>query len=82
MITTFVLSIIWDIVNPILNRVPEISIDYAGVSSSSVYQWIRAGLYFFPMNTVVAICTLTMALWILRVVIAFLHSLWNALPIV
>ena len=82
MIVTAVINVIWGVVNPILNRVPEISIDYAGVSSSSIYQWLRAALYFFPMNTVVTICALTLALWVLRMVIAFLHSLWASLPIV
>ena len=82
MIVTAVITVIWNLVQPILNRVPEISIDYAGVSSSSIYQWLRAALYFFPMNTVLAICGLTLALWVLSVVIAFLHSLWASLPIV
>ena len=62
MIVTAVITAIWNLVQPILNRVPEISIDYAGVSSSSIYQWLRAALYFFPMNTVLAICGLTLAL--------------------
>ena len=79
---TFIIRVIWNVVNPILNRVPEISIDYAGISSSQIYQWLRAGLYFIPMNTVIAILTLTLALWILRMAIAFLHSLWSSLPIV
>ena len=82
MIVTAVITAIWNLVQPILNRVPEISIDYAGVSSSPIYQWLRAALYFVPMNTVFAICGLTLALWVLRVVIAFLHSLWGSLPIV
>ena len=82
MIVTAVITALWNIASPILNRVPEISIDYAGVSSSSIYQWLRAALYFVPMNTVLTICTLTLALWVLRVVIAFLHSLWASLPIV
>ena len=82
MIVTAVITAIWNLVQPILNRVPEISIDYAGVTSSSIYQWLRAALYFVPMHTVVTICALTLALWVLRVVIAFLHSLWASLPIV
>ena len=82
MIVTLVLKVLWGVAHPILDKVPTISIDYAGVSSSSIYQWLRAALYFFPMNTVVTICALTLALWVLRVVIAFLHSLWASLPIV
>ena len=82
MIVTFALKMLWGLIFPILNRVPEISIDYAGVASSSIYQWLRAALYFLPMNTVVTICTLTLALWVRRVVIAFLHSFWSSLPLV
>ena len=82
MIFTVAIRAIWAVVNPILNPIPEISIDYAGISSSSIYQWLRAGLYFIPMNTVVTILTLTLALWVLRMAIAFLHSLWSSLPIV
>ena len=82
MIITFAIRMIWSLVSPILSRVPEIGIDYAGVTSSSIYQWLRAALYFVPMHTVVTICALTLALWVLRVVIAFLHSLWSSLPIV
>ena len=82
MIVTFAIRLLWGLVSPILSRVPEISIDYAGVTSSSIYQWLRAALYFFPMNTVVTIFALTLALWVLRVVVAFLHSFWASLPLV
>lgn len=82
MITTAVVNVIWGIVQPILNRVPDISINYEGIANSTVYQWIRAGLYFFPMDTVKTILTIIIALWVLRVVIALLKSLWSALPIV
>lgn len=82
MILSAAVRVIWSVVEPVLNRVPEISIDYAGISSSSIYQWIRAGLYFIPTNTVATILALTLALWALRVVIALFHSLWASLPIV
>ena len=36
MIFTVAIRAIWAVVNPILNRIPEISIDYAGISSSSM----------------------------------------------
>ena len=81
MIFTAILRVLWGVASPIWNRVPAISIDYAGVSSSSIFQWLRAALYFFPMNTVVTICALSLALWVLRMGIAFLHSLWASLPI-
>ncbi|MFR5902291.1 MAG: hypothetical protein ACLUIO_22860 [Neglectibacter timonensis] len=74
MIVNAAITAIWNLVHPILDRVPEIGIDYAGISSSSIYQWLRAALYFLPMNTVLAICGLTL-LWCCAWS-RFLHSLW------
>ena len=82
MITTAVLTVLWGIIKPLIVRIPDLQINYAGLSSMSVYQYLRAGLYFFPMGTVVAILEIILALWVLRVVVAILHSLWDALPIV
>ena len=82
MITTAILTVVWGIVKPLLVRIPDLQINYAGLSSMSVYQYLRAGLYFVPMGTVVAIFEIIIGLWVLRIVIAILHSLWAALPIV
>lgn len=82
MILSAIVRVIWSVVDPILNRIPEISIDYGGISSSAIYQWLRAGLYFIPTHTVATILSLTLALWILRIAISLLHSLWDSLPIV
>ena len=81
MITAGILQLLWQIAEPILNRVPTIAINYDGISNSSVFQFIQAGLYMLPMDVVIRILTLTLYLWVFRVVIAFLHSLWASLPI-
>ena len=82
MIFNPVLRLLWAIVSPILAKIPPVNINYDGVVTSSVYQYIRAALYFFPMQTVVNILSIVLALWVLRVIIALLHSLWASLPIV
>lgn len=82
MITTAVLEIIWAIIEGPLNSVPDIKINYEDLSNSTVYQYIQAALYLLPMDTVTAIFTITAALWVLRVFIAFFRALWAALPIV
>ena len=82
MIFNPVLRLLWAIVSPILAKIPSVNINYDGVVTSSVYQYIRAALYFFPMQTVVNILSIVLALWVLRVVIALLHSLWASLPII
>lgn len=82
MIVTAGLEIIWAIVQPLLSRIPDVAINYDSIASSSVFTYLRAGLYFLPMQTVLQIFTCIIALWVLRIVIAILHSLWAALPIV
>lgn len=82
MLTTPIVNLIWSIISPILAKVPDLSIDYEGISNSTVYQFIRAALYMVPMDTVLSILKITVALWVLRVVISFFRSLWAALPVV
>lgn len=82
MIVTAAISAIWAIVEPLVNRMPDIAINYDSIASSSVFTYIRAGLYFLPMGTVLKIFGVIVALWVLRIIIAVLHTLWASLPIV
>lgn len=82
MITTAILNVIWAIIQPPLEKVPDLAINYDGLANSTVYQYFRAALYLFPMDTVTSILTITAALWGLRMFIAFFRSLWASLPIV
>ena len=82
MILTAIIKVFWTVVSPILAKIPSVQINYDGIASSGVYQYLRAGLYFFPMDTVLTIGGIVLSLWILRIVIAVLHSLWASLPIV
>nr|WP_325298818.1 hypothetical protein [uncultured Dysosmobacter sp.] len=82
MIVTAAISAIWAIVEPLVNRMPDIAINYDSIASSSVFTYIKAGLYFLPMHTVWNIFSLIVALWVLRIIIAVLHTLWASLPIV
>ena len=82
MIMTAIIKVFWTVVSPILARIPAVQINYDGIASSGIYQYLRAGLYFFPMRTVLAIGGVVLSLWVLRIIIAVLHSLWASLPIV
>lgn len=82
MITNSVLKLIWAIIEGPLNSVPDLNINYEGLADSTVYQYIQSALYLLPMDTVTTIFTITAALWVLRMFIAFFRALWAALPIV
>ena len=80
MITNAIIDFLWGFAAPILNQVPAIELNTVGVWDTGL-QWIQAALYFFPLSDVVAIFAIVLKLWMLRVAVAFLHSLWSALPI-
>lgn len=82
MISNAILQAVWGVAYPLVMRIPSVQINYDGIANSTVYQFLQAGMYFLPIGTVTAILTIVVALWVLRIVIAVLHSLWAALPIV
>lgn len=81
MISTGIINLLWNFAGPIVERIPTVAINYDGIANSSVYQFLSAAAYMLPMPTVIHILQLVVALWLVRVVIAFLHSIWAALPI-
>lgn len=80
MVTTAIIAVFWAIVSPILNLLPDIT--FSAVSISVAVDYLRAVCYFFPMQTITIVLGLVLALWIFRIVIAFLKSIWQALPFV
>ena len=82
MIADALIRAVWGIAYPLVMKIPDVQINYDGLANSTVFQFLQAGMYMLPIGTVTAILTIVVALWVLRIVIAILHSLWAALPIV
>lgn len=82
MIVGSIISFLWTFAGPLVNRIPDVAINYDGIANSTVYQFLKAACYMLPMDTVHRILSIVLLLWVVRVVIAFLHSVWQALPIV
>lgn len=66
---------------PCIAALPAINIDANEVISSSFYSYIRAGMYFLPVGTVIAILSIQVALWSFRIIIAVVQSIWKLLPL-
>ena len=64
-----------------LAALPAIEIDKDAVVSSSAWAWIIAACYFIPMNTVSAIGAIILALWMFRVTVALVRTVWEMLPV-
>lgn len=70
-LSAFVLVLI---IIPLIAALPTVSIDVPGVVNGSVYSYIRAGAYFLPMSTVGVILTISLSLFILRMIIAIIKA--------
>ena len=65
---------------PCIAALPTIVIDTDAVISGHFFSYIRAGMYFLPVGTVVTIFGIQLALWVFRVVVAVIRAIWDLLP--
>lgn len=82
MISEFLLNIVFKIVSGLLSLLPPI--DFSVDSSAFEYFLgiVRVVSYMLPMRTVSVIVGLIVSLTIFRIVIAFIKSIWDLLPLV
>lgn len=81
----FIKSIIYGLIItiilvPCLAALPVITINVDAALSSSFFTFIRAGLYFLPLGTVTAILGIQISIWLFRVIVAILKTIWDVLP--
>lgn len=76
-IVTLVVTLV---VIPCLVAMPTISISYTAVITSSVYSFIRGAMYFLPCGTIAIILGIILALWLFRVLVAVVRTVWALLP--
>ena len=72
-----VVAILAIIVIPLILLLPEITIDTASIIQGSVFGYIRAGMYFLPAHTVVAILELSLLLFSFRILVAVVKTVWQ-----
>lgn len=82
MLTTGILAVILKIVSPLVSLFKPINILVNSAFISYVFDVVSGVLYFLPVGTINTILGITLATWVIRVVIAFLRALWGILPIV
>lgn len=81
MLTTAIISAIWSFAGPLIDRIPDVEMETAGYLDG-FGDYLAFACYMLPMPTVISIVQLTIGLYMLRIVVSFLRTLWGALPIV
>lgn len=65
---------------PCIAALPTIVIDTDAVISGHFFSYIRAGMYFLPVGTVVTILGIQITLWVFRIVVSIVRAFWELLP--
>ena len=81
LISEFVLNIVFNIVEGILSRLPVIDISFNSVGLSTFWGLVRCALYMLPGGTITSIIGVLVAIGIFRVVVSFIRTIWDLLPI-
>ena len=82
MIGEFLLNIVFKIVTDILSLLPSFEINVDSTAFEYFLGIVRVASYMLPMGTVSAIISLIVSLTIFRIVIAFIKTIWDLLPVV
>lgn len=79
--SAFIFFIIIFIVLSLIVSLPTITINSSVVIASSAFAYIRAALYFIPTGTCAAILSIILGLWIIRVIVSLVKTIWALLPV-
>lgn len=78
---TIIIAVVFLLLFGLLMALPSIHIDPNAVVASSAFSFVRAALYFIPVRTCTAILSINLGLWIWRVIVSLVKTIWNLLPI-
>ena len=81
MIVEGLLTLIFGIVSGFFSLLPEVTWSVDTSAFSYFMSILRVAGYVFPWSTVVAIASIVFALAIFRIVVAFIKTIWDLLPI-
>lgn len=82
MITEGLINIFFGIVSGIFTLLPEVSWSVDTSAFEYFLSILKVAGYVFPWSTVVAIALIVFSISIFRIVISFVKTIWDLLPIV
>lgn len=82
MISEFFLNILFGFVSRFFALLPDFSWNVGTSAFSYFLSVLRVAGYVFPWGTVVAILGLIVSISIFRIVVSFIKTIWDLLPLV
>jgi len=82
MISEFILNMVFGVLTVFLELLPDITIDVDTSLFSFFMDFLSMVFYLLPMDTVITIAYIVISLTVFRIVIAFIKTVWDMLPLV
>lgn len=82
MISEFLISIVWAIIQPFIDLLPDLEIAVELSSLAVFLDIVNAVCYMLPMGDIILMVEIVVSLTVLRIVIAFIKTIWELLPFV
>ena len=80
MIISGIIYVVFSIVRGLLTLVPDYSWNADSVTLTNFYEAIRLVFYFFPVDVVISIVTIIVAVNTVRIFISLIKTIWQLIP--
>jgi hypothetical protein len=80
MIISGIIYVLFSIVRGLLTLVPDYSWNADSVTLTNFYEAIRLVFYFFPVDVVISIVTIIVAVNTVRIFISLIKTIWQLIP--
>lgn len=80
MIISGIIYVLFSIVRGLLTLVPDYSWNADSVTLTNFYEAIRLVFYFFPVDVVISIVTIIVAVNTVRIFISLVKTIWQLIP--
>lgn len=82
MVSEFFINLVWIIVKPFIDLIPAIELNVETESMRFFLDACSAVSYILPMSDIIIMIGIVVSITLLRVVVSFIKTIWEMLPLV
>lgn len=82
MVSEFLINLVWALIKPLIDLMPEIELNVSIESLRFFLDACSAVSYLLPMSDIIIMIGIIIAITAFRVIISFIKTIWELLPLV
>lgn len=82
MVSEFFINLVWALVKPLIDLMPAIELNVSTESLRFFLDACSAVSYLLPMSDIIIMIGIIIAITAFRVIISFIKTIWELLPLV